>query len=109
MSSLALEIILIMYVSSKVSSNCGVIRKLRKYLSHHAFCALLNAYIFSVIDYCLIIWGPSRRTDLDSLQKKVNKLLIIFFYPSAAKFYNKGYWDVTVNLIHTAVSYLKGP
>jgi hypothetical protein len=55
------------HVSSKVSSNCGVIRKLRKYLSHHAFCTLVNVYIFSVIDYCLIIWGPSRRTDLDLL------------------------------------------
>jgi hypothetical protein len=68
-------------VSSKVSSNCGVIRKLRKYLSHPAFCTVANAYIFSVIDYCLIIWGPSRRIDLDSLQKKVNQLLIIFFIP----------------------------
>jgi hypothetical protein len=82
------------HVYSKV--NCGLIRKLRRYLTEHAFCILVNAYIFSAIDYCLIVWGPSRRADFDSLQKKVNQLLVIFFYPSVARFYREGCRDVTV-------------
>jgi hypothetical protein len=31
--------------------------------------------------------------ELDSLQSKVNQLLVIFFYPEAAKFYRKSYWN----------------
>jgi hypothetical protein len=81
------------HVSGKVSSHSGVIRKLRRYLSQQAFTTLVNAYIFSVIDYCLIVWGPSRVKDLDSLQSKFNQLLFIFFYPEAATFYGKSYWN----------------
>jgi hypothetical protein len=81
------------HVSGKVSSHSGVIRKLRRYLSQQAFTTLVNAYIFSVIDYCLIVWGPSRVKDFDSLQSKVNQLLVIFFYLEAAKFYGKSYWN----------------
>jgi hypothetical protein len=31
------------HVSSKVNSNCGVIRKLRRYITQHVFCTLVNA------------------------------------------------------------------
>lgn len=69
-----------------------MIRKLRRYLSIRVFTILLNAYVLSVIDYCLVIWGPSRKNDLDQLQRRIFSLMISFFYPNASKFYSKNYW-----------------
>ncbi len=55
---------------------------------------LINAYVNSVTDYCLTIWGPSRISMFSEIQSKVNQLLAIYSYPKLTKFYSKSYWKV---------------
>jgi len=79
-------------VHDKVSATCGAIRKLRRYLNLNMFKLLINAYVFSLIDYCLIVWGQCQISCLESIQNHFHRLLVCFFYPNSSKFYRKSYW-----------------
>jgi len=86
-------------VNSRVSATCGIIRKIRRFLNLHVFKLLINAYVFSIIDYCLIIWGQSQFSILSCIDRQVKRLLICFLYPQSSKFYSRSYWKANFDPI----------
>lgn len=69
-----------------------MISRYPRYLSPKLITILVNAYVHSVTDYCLTLWGPARQLDFKDMQSKVNNLIAIYAYPSLSKFYNKLFW-----------------
>ncbi len=80
------------HVYKKISVNAGLICKLRKNITAHVLMLLINAYINSVIDYSLIIWGASRVNDFERLQKVTYNILATYYYPKSCKFKHKRFW-----------------
>jgi hypothetical protein len=80
------------HVLSKISTNAGMITKMKRMLTPHMFTLLINVYINSVIDYCLFIWGPSRVTDFPKIQNVTNNLIAMFYFPNICKFKKKRFW-----------------
>jgi hypothetical protein len=61
------------YVSKKISSRLGLLRRARKILPRQACIILYNAMILPLFDYCCIIWDSCGKTNqqyLDKLQKR---------------------------------------
>jgi exonuclease III len=81
-------------VKQKVCVNVGMLHRLKRNLTPPMLSVLINAYIHSITDYCLTIWGPSRISMFSEIQSKVNQLLVIYSYPKLTKYYSKSYWKV---------------
>lgn len=79
-------------VLTKISKSAGMITKLKRMLTPHLLTILINAYINSVTDYCLSVWGPSRQVDFPKIQKVTNDLLATFYFPNLMKFKRKRFW-----------------
>jgi len=69
------------YVCSRVSSAVGCMLFIKRFLNLDTFRTLLNAFVLSIIDYGLIIWGKVSDSKIKILQGKVNNVLGSFFYP----------------------------
>ena len=54
---------------------------IKRFLNLDTFRTLLNAFVLSIIDYGLIIWGKVSVSKIKILQGKVNNVLGSFFYP----------------------------
>jgi hypothetical protein len=80
------------YVYKKISVNAGLICKLRKNITPHMLTLLINAYINSIIDYSLIVWGASRQDDFGKLQKVTQKILSSYYFPQTLKYRKKRFW-----------------
>jgi hypothetical protein len=65
-------------VKNRVSGAIGSILRMRRLLNTRMFSILLNTYVYSVIDYCLPIYGVDV-TLLNNLQGKIDRLLQMFF------------------------------
>jgi reverse transcriptase-like protein len=65
-------------VKNRVVGAIGSIVKMRRLLNLRMFATLLNSYVFSVIDYCLPIWGVDESA-LKNLQGRIDRLLQLFF------------------------------
>jgi hypothetical protein len=62
------------HISSKISKNIGIIKRLSKIVPHHVLITLYNTLIAPYLNYCNIIWAsnyPGRLTPLEALQKRV--------------------------------------
>jgi len=70
-----------LYVKKRVSSSIGVLTHLKRFLPFSVFCILLKAYVLTIIDYCLPIWGVRQNSDLQSLQCKINNVILNFSEP----------------------------
>jgi len=44
------------HVRKKVCVNVGMIFKMRRLITPHVLKLLINAYVSSVTDYCLVVW-----------------------------------------------------
>jgi len=66
-------------VYNKISSAVEIILKLKRLLNVSLFKSLLHAYIFSVVDYCLPVWGNLHISHLNKLQGKINGLLLKYY------------------------------
>jgi len=62
------------YISSKISKNTGIIKRLSKIVPHHILNTLYNTLITQYLNYCNIIWSsncPGRLKPLKVLQKRI--------------------------------------
>ena len=87
-------------VKGKVALAIGLIERMKRNINVRMFSLLLNAYVFSVIDYCFIIWGYEN-TELILLQRRINRLLCNFFQKvpkkkrKKVKFYARSHYTDT--------------
>ena len=68
----------ITHISSKISKNIGIIRKLSHIVPNHVLLTLYNTLITPYLNYCNIIWAsnyPSRLKPLEILQNRVIRLI----------------------------------
>ena len=76
------------HIKGKLSQLCGVTYRLRNFLNLQAAKNLYYSCIFSVITYCIGIWGgvsqcTSRCDDIDRIHRRIVKNLFCSFYPNA--------------------------
>jgi hypothetical protein len=83
------------HVCTKLSAAIGCMNLSRKYLNEKTFIIMLNTFLYSVIDYGLIIWGCICPTKLDYLQQKINNCIKTFFFPVLSKLFSKDFWNKT--------------
>lgn len=81
------------HVINKISSALGCINTIRKYITEQMFVIIINAFVLSIIDYGLQIWGCISTTKLNALQNKINNAIKVFFYPNLSKLHSKQLWS----------------
>jgi len=69
------------HVCSRVSSAVGCLLLIKRYLTLQMFKIFTNSFVYSIIDYCLPIWGCLSNTQVNSLQSKINSVLGAYFFP----------------------------
>ena len=67
-----------------ISSNIGVISKLRHYLSIHQLKQLYYNLIYPCLSYAKIAWGSANKTHLKRLQSKQNTVLRLMFFATTS-------------------------
>ena len=60
-------------VVSKISRIIGVIRKIKYYVTKENLIDLYYSLILPYIDYCIVIWGNTSRTNLTKIQRVQNR------------------------------------
>jgi hypothetical protein len=68
----------ITHISSKISKNIGIIKRLSKIVPHHVLLTLYNTLITPYLNYCNIIWAsnyPGRLKQLEVLQKRIVRII----------------------------------
>ena len=68
----------ITHISSKISKNIGIIKRLSKIVPHHVLITLYNTLITPYLNYCNIIWAsnyPGRLKPLEVLQKRIVRII----------------------------------
>jgi len=55
------------HVLKRVCSSVGMIQRNRTLLTPHMLVLLINAYVNSITDYCVVVWGPSRISDFKNI------------------------------------------
>ena len=74
----------ISYTCSRISSNIGVISKLRHYLSIRQLKQLYYNLIYPYLSYAIIAWGSAYKTHLKRLQSKQNTVLRLMFFATTS-------------------------
>ena len=74
----------ISYTFSRISSNIGVISKLRHYLSIGQLKQLYYNLIYPYLSYAIIAWGSAYKTRLKRLQSKQNTILRLMFFATTS-------------------------
>jgi len=72
------------HVVNKTASAVCKMHTLKRFLPITAFQVLVNAFVHSIADFSLAIWGAVGETELEKVQKQVNKLLYSYFYSRLA-------------------------
>ena len=62
------------YVSNKVSSAIGIISRMKRFVTERMLRLLVDSYIHSIIDYCLVVWAVRPSTEYVVLQKRIDHL-----------------------------------
>jgi hypothetical protein len=70
-----------MIVYTNVCSAVGALKHLKRFLPFKIFCIFLKANVFTIIDYCLPIWGVQTEIDKQRLQTKINQVILNFSEP----------------------------
>jgi len=68
------------HVINKCSSAAAKIESLKRFLCPQTFKIFVSAFVISISDYCLTVWGTSSETDACSIQIIIDRLLYRFFY-----------------------------
>ena len=74
----------ISYTCSSISSNIGVISKLRHYLSIRQPKQLDYNLIYPYLSYAIIAWGSAYKTHLKTLQSKQNTVLRLMLFTTTS-------------------------
>lgn len=72
-------------VKVRVQSQIKFLYGIKKYLTRFAVKVLLNAYVHSIIDYCVDIWAVQPAQKLSGVQEIINGFLVSYFVPKFAK------------------------
>ena len=67
------------YICQNVTSKISLLSKIKQYLPLETRQLYYNAYIFSVLDYCLTVWGSTSKYQLDrllKLQKRAARIIL---------------------------------
>jgi hypothetical protein len=59
----------IQYTANKISKCIGIINKAKKYLDHTSLVSLYYSFLYPYLSYCIIVWGGTYPSNLDSLIK----------------------------------------
>jgi hypothetical protein len=79
-------------VYSRVSSAVGCLMQIKRFVNERTFKILISSFVFSIVDYCLSIWGPesfSKAHFHTKLQNKINSLLGSYYFPQICNKYHK--------------------
>jgi len=68
-------------VEKKMNYALAKLYSIKRFLSPSVMKSMLSAYVVSIVDYAIIIWGVSS-SKLISLQRKINRFLLAYFLPS---------------------------
>lgn len=67
------------YIERKVSSLCGIIRKVSYFVSRNILLKFYFAHVHSCLNYLIIAWGRACKSSLKKLQTLQNRCLKIIF------------------------------
>jgi hypothetical protein len=73
------------YITRKVISHLKYLYGIKRSLNEHVMKVMINAYVHATIDYGLEIWCVQTKAQVDTLQNRINRFLISYFYPSLAR------------------------
>ena len=76
---------------------------IKRYLNLRSFKTLIHSFVYSIFDYCFIIWGHVSDTNIKILQSKVNSLLGAYFYPQICNKHQK-YKKISYNMAGRSVN-----
>ncbi len=68
-------------VEKRINSALAKLYSIKRFLSVNVMKTMLSAYVVSIVDYALIIWGVNS-SKLVSLQRKINRFVLAYFLPS---------------------------
>ena len=68
------------YVSTKISKACGILSKLRHFLSSQVLIEVYHALIHSYLRYGILVWGNASDTTLKPLETLINRSLRIMTF-----------------------------
>ncbi len=72
-------------VDKKLVAAIGKLFSLRRLLSPKVIKTFISAYVVSVVDYCIIIWAVQTDNEIDKLQNRINRFLLVYFYGNKYK------------------------
>lgn len=95
------------YVSvlSRVSCNIGFLYGIKRYLTDKLLSIFISCHVHSIIDYGINIWGVKTEVQLNVIQKKINSLLVNFFFTSYSKNLRKQKKSAKFQDIITSIDY----
>jgi hypothetical protein len=74
----------------------GVLR----YLTVQAMCSMLNAYVYSITDYCIDIWTTNTEVKLDKIQALFDRFLVNHFPPQfLKKSHKRAIVRISINMV----------
>jgi hypothetical protein len=84
------------YIEKRCCSAIGGIIRLKRFINTRIFALLVNTDVVTLTEYCVDIWGWQYFKNLKKIQKRIDSLLISFFFPHLAKYQTKGHWAKAV-------------
>jgi len=72
-------------VLNKVTHKIKFIHGIKRLISPKILTTLISAYIHSITDFAIEIWAVVSKAKLNLLQKKIDSLLLCYFFPSLAR------------------------
>ena len=76
------------YIKAKINKKLGLLRRIKNYLPLKCRLLFYNSYILPLFDYADLVWGDrgneTLMSDLQVLQNKAAKIILVFPYRSSA-------------------------
>lgn len=69
----------IKHVSNKISSLCGLMKRVRSFVPNEVLLQFYNACIHSIIQYLIIVWGHAAKSKLKRVQTLQNRCVKVIF------------------------------
>ena len=76
------------HIENKTVAAKARLLSIKRLLPFHMFRTCFFAYVMSISDFCLAIWGFSKNSSYN-IQKHMNRLLYLYLFPSLSRKLNK--------------------
>ncbi len=96
-------------VLKRVSDKISFMYSIKRNITEKVMIVMMNAYVFSIIDYGIDIWAIQSDAMLYEIQRKIDRFLINFYLPSHAKKCKKkkiSNIEVDINVIYKNCNFL---